>query len=295
MFMNELSSYLSIKTSHEMVVDMNRSSDKLKINIDIVLKHLPCSIVSLDVQDIMGTHSLNMQGKLLKQSLDKDGKSIGIKVEEKKEKNPFSRGGEEDIEMPNYEDVRRQVIAKEGCRLAGNIEVLRVPGNFHFSSRSYATIISRLLSEGVFKIDMSHKINHISFGDESDIKTIMNKFDAGILNPLDGISKDQKSDNVVFEYYVKVVPTTYEDVDNNKYYVHQFTSNTNEVTLHMTVPSIFFKYDISPILVKISQYRSGFFHFFIQICAIIGGIFTVTGIIDTLIHRVTSSKNRHAD
>jgi len=31
--------------------------------------------------------------------------------------------------------------------------------------------------------------------------------------------------------------------------------------------------------------KESFFHFLVQICAIIGGIFTVAGIIDLVIHR----------
>ena len=173
--------------------------------------------------------------------------------------------------------------------MTGNFEVLRVPGNFHFTSSYYGDIIGRLLSENLFNYDVSHKINHISFGDESDIKHIMTNFNAGILNPLDNTSKTQPSGvSMAYEYYLKVVPTTYVDVSGNVYNVHQFTSNDNQLDTNIMMPNVFFRYDISPILVKIVQSRQPLFHFFIQICAIIGGIYTVTGIIDTLLNRIFS-------
>lgn len=36
---------------------------------------------------------------------------------------------------------------------------------------------------------------------------------------------------------------------------------------------------------KFTQYRENFLHFLVQICAIVGGVFTVAGIIDGMIHK----------
>jgi len=40
---------------------------------------------------------------------------------------------------------------------------------------------------GISTLDLSHKINHISFGTDEDIKEIKKKFNKGVLNPLDGV------------------------------------------------------------------------------------------------------------
>ncbi len=74
LFTNEFSAFVQVKTSSEMMVDTNVGADKLKINVDITMKRLPCSIVSLDSQDVMGTHSLNVHGKLTKKNLTEMGK-----------------------------------------------------------------------------------------------------------------------------------------------------------------------------------------------------------------------------
>jgi hypothetical protein len=42
---------------------------------------------------------------------------------------------------------------------------------------------------GISTIDLSHKINHISFGSEKDIVQIRKRFNKGVLNPLDGSEK----------------------------------------------------------------------------------------------------------
>lgn len=47
----------------------------------------------------------------------------------------------------------------------------------------------------------------------------------------------------------------------------------------------FFRYDLSPIVVSFYQKKEPFFHFLVQLCAIIGGVFTVAGIIDGIFHK----------
>ena len=51
---------------------------------------------------------------------------------------------------------------------------------------------------------------------------------------------------------------------------------------------------MSPVTVKYWQFKENLLHFLIQICAIIGGIFSVTGIIDALIHKSIAAILRKA-
>ena len=76
LFINELTSFLEIKTSSNMIVDLNRGGSKLTINMDIELINLPCSIISIDLQDVMGAHSVNLEGSVTRMRLDKNGKII---------------------------------------------------------------------------------------------------------------------------------------------------------------------------------------------------------------------------
>jgi hypothetical protein len=140
---------------------------------------------------------------------------------------------------------------------------------------------------GVSTLDLSHRINHLSFGNSID--TVKSKFSqAGVLNPLDGLerikNKELKHTGVMHQYYVSIVPTTFVDTQQNEYFVHQFTANSNEVqTTH--VPAVYFRYDMSPVTVKFTQYNKSFLHFIVQLCAIIGGVFTVASITDSLVHK----------
>jgi len=270
-----------------MLVDTSHSQDLLKINIDIILTKLPCSIVSLDVQDMMGNHSLNVHGKLSKNRVDKNGNFIALYVEPTHD---VENHHITDVPQPELNDLKKAIANEEGCQLAGNINVMRVPGNFHISSHAYGRTITKLITSSEFKYDISHKINHISFGDESEIQYIKNTFGIGNISPLDGVEKkkDPKSEKM-YEYYLKVVPTNYNGIDGRSFDVNQFSCNSNEVSINLMIPTIYFRFDIAPILVRYQQYRENSFEFFVQICAIIGGIYSVIGIIDTLVNRLFRS------
>ena len=168
----------------------------------------------------------------------------------------------------------------------------QVPGNFHFSSHAYISIIEKLVGDSVFKFDLTHKINHLSFGDEKDFVSIRNHFTSEVdtLSPLDGKSKVTGTDmKKVYEYYLKVIPTQYVDINKNVYNVHQITANDHEYNSQFMLPSIFFRYDLSAITVKNEQYKETLFHFFVQICAIVGGVFTVVGLIDSVVNKFFSN------
>jgi hypothetical protein len=285
LFLSEFSMFVKVKTSTEMLVDNNAGSDKFIINVDMVIHKFPCSLISVDAQDIMGSHSINVHGRIHKNKLDKKGKIIGEFLE-------IVLAGD-DVKMPDYDEVKKAVENEEGCHVTGSLEVLKVPGNFHISTHAYGQIIAKLISDGFQINDLSHTINHVSFGDESHIQFIKNNFDVGILNPIDGTHKTAGAKKQTsYEYYLKVVPTTYLTLNGDNYHVHQFTANTNENTNHIMVPSIYFRYDISPILVRVVQYKQPFSHFFIQICAIVGGMFTVIGILDHLFYKLLGSSKK---
>lgn len=57
--------------------------------------------------------------------------------------------------------------------------------------------------------------------------------------------------------------------------------------MHLT--GVFFIYDISPIMVKFSEKKKSLTYFLTSLCAIVGGVFTVAGIIDSAIYQLTRS------
>lgn len=117
---------------------------------------MPCDILSLDVEDIMGTHKTDiMSGELFKHRLSKDGRVLS--TENMREKNDF-RGNIKDR-------VKKELQEEQGCHIRGYFAVYRVPGNFHIATHPYGDVEATLKREG-HKFDFSYKINQLSFGNK---------------------------------------------------------------------------------------------------------------------------------
>ncbi|KAK8677914.1 hypothetical protein V6N13_143433 [Hibiscus sabdariffa] len=184
----------------------------------------------------------------------------------------------------------------EGCNIYGSLEVNKVAGNFHFvPGKSFDESTIHLNDSQAFQKDsfnvkrspivficLSHKINRLAFGD----------FFPGVVNPLDGVQWMQKQQIGMYQYFIKVVPTVYSDVSG-----HTIQSNQFSVTEHYkgaekgadigfidTTTGVFFIYDLSPIKVTFTEQHASFLHFLTNVCAIVGGVFTVAGIIDSCIY-----------
>ncbi|KAE9605475.1 hypothetical protein Lal_00025250 [Lupinus albus] len=167
----------------------------------------------------------------------------------------------------------------EGCNIHGSLELSKVAGNFHFATgKSFlhsAIFLADLLALQDSHFNISHTVNKLSFGDRYP----------GLVNPLDGVKWVQGPTPGIYQYFIKVVPTIYTDIRG-----HVTNSNQYSVTEHFmsseqgTIPGVFFVYDISPIKVTFKEEHISFLHFLTNICAIIGGIFTIAGIVDASIY-----------
>lgn len=170
----------------------------------------------------------------------------------------------------------------EGCNIEGSLEVNKVAGNFHFApgkSFHQANIfLQDLLAFQAESYNISHKINKLAFGD----------YFPGVVNPLDGVKWSQESPNGAYQYFLKVVPTKYtsirgHDVHSNQYSVTEHFKSA-EAGHYRSLPGVFFYYDFSPIKVTFKEERVPFLHFITHICAIVGGIFTIAGIVDSFVY-----------
>jgi hypothetical protein len=114
-----------------MFVDINRGGEQIQVNIDILLSRLPCDIVSLDAQDIMGTHIVNVGGQLFKKRI-REGRVLSEEVHTYSTNAQIHQQSEHhDDHQHNQVDMARLKKAfdeKEGCQLVGSIIVNKVPG-----------------------------------------------------------------------------------------------------------------------------------------------------------------------
>ncbi|KAL0361655.1 UNVERIFIED_CONTAM: Endoplasmic reticulum-Golgi intermediate compartment protein 3, partial [Sesamum radiatum] len=174
----------------------------------------------------------------------------------------------------------------EGCNIYGFLDVNKVAGNFHFapgkSFQQSNVHVHDLLAFHKDSFNISHKINRLAFGD----------YFPGAVNPLDGyfvcaffsyglsdvvlcsslasvangsniktsafvsacsVQWIQQTPNAMYQYFLKVVPTVFTDVNG-----HVIQSNQFSVTEHVkgaelgqlqSLPGVFLFYDLSPIKV----------------------------------------------
>ncbi|XP_026552166.1 endoplasmic reticulum-Golgi intermediate compartment protein 1 isoform X1 [Pseudonaja textilis] len=162
----------------------------------------------------------------------------------------------------------------DGCRFEGHFSINKVPGNFHVSTHS-ATAQPQ-------NPDMTHVIHKLSFGDKLKVQNIH-----GAFNALEGTNKLSSNPLASHDYILKIVPTVYEDMSGKQRYSYQYTVANKEYVAYShtgrIIPAIWFRYDLSPITVKYTERRQPLYRFITTICAIIGGTFTVAGILDSCI------------
>ena len=82
---------------------------------------------------------------------------------------------------------RTWCTAARGCRVPGYVWVNRMPGNIRLWTYSHAYLFSSLCQE-TQDINVSHHVDHVSFGTETVINFVKEHFaGTGFVSPLDGV------------------------------------------------------------------------------------------------------------
>lgn len=182
--------------------------------------------------------------------------------------------------------IKRPAPSAGGCRVEGFVRVKKVPGSLVISARSQSH------SFDVSQMNMSHVISHFSFGrvvtirEMSDMKRIRPYLGLshGRLRDKSFISNPSDSDaNVTVEHYLQVVKT---EVTTSSYKLleeYEYTSHSSLIH-SFDIPVAKFHYEFSPMQILVSEDSKSFSHFITNVCAIIGGVFTVAGILDSILH-----------
>lgn len=301
LFFAEIGRHNSAHRVTTMGVDTLRG-EHLRITLDVTLPALPCAAISLDAVDISGSHdddnsiSVAHNGELHKVRINADGsrKGLGEYIAPKQQWGPFT------LRRPQEENAAMNAAfdKHEGCNIHGWLEVQRVAGNFHlsvhadhyFAMRSTQEELQKLLKEQMntqnfqlqvptdaTTINMSHVINKMSFGPSYP----------GQVNPLDGYSQISDVDTGTFKYFIKVVPTEYKSwrgktLESNQYSLTEYYTPVHKGEVQL--PAIYFLYDLSPIMVNVRDAGDGLAHLLVRICAVVGGVFAITGMCDRWVH-----------
>jgi len=167
----------------------------------------------------------------------------------------------------------------EGCMLFGYVDVSRAPGTIHIAPHSLRH------SFDFSKVNTSHHIDHLSFGLEisTEPRYALPEQVRAHLMPLDGAAFVTSQPHETQEHHVNIVPTSFARGDMRAVVeTYQFTATSHARTKD-TLPSVLISYDVSPIQVQIEQKAEPTIEFIVSLCAIIGGAFTIFGILDAML------------
>jgi endoplasmic reticulum-Golgi intermediate compartment protein 3 len=170
----------------------------------------------------------------------------------------------------------------EGCNVHGYVEVLKVAGtihiapghsfNFHGRTLHDLSALKDVLKDN--KLNLSHKFKSLSFGDPFP----------GIKNPLDNTVKTVGSGPETVgqhQYFAQVVPTSYHSSNGRILNTNQYSvTESFRPADGQLLPGVFVYYNLSPIKIDVLEIRRSFFHFLVQLSAIVGGVFSLASMLD---------------
>jgi len=165
----------------------------------------------------------------------------------------------------------------DSCRVFGSLTVNKVQADFHITARGHGYQelgVPGHLDHSIF--NFSHIVNELSFG----------QFYPSLVNPLDSTVETTPNHFHKFQYFLSIVPTVYtvstssspltyspsKTIVTNQYAV---TENSYAVS-ERTIPGIFVKYDIEPMMLAIEESRESFLRFCVKVVNVLSGVL-VTG------------------
>lgn len=247
LLVSEFLTFIQTEVVTELYVDDPASNNgpihKIPVSITIKVPKMECKFLGIDIQDEAGRHE------------------VGFLKNTKRD--PINDGN--------------------GCLFSTQFHIAKVPGNFHLSTHAS--------QEQPLESDMAHEIVDLHFGDVIDKKTsssLPKTINQSSFAALSGFKTDEKvATGSSFDYTLRIVPTVVDRLDGKRVTTYQYTfAHKDFLQYHhgrkMSSAS-WFRYEISPLTVKYTEKKQPFYKFITTICAIIGGTFTVAGIIDSMV------------
>ncbi|OQD69560.1 hypothetical protein PENPOL_c002G10099 [Penicillium polonicum] len=284
-------------------------SHELQLNLDMVV-HMPCDQLRVNIQDAVGDRIL--AGELLKRddtnwllwmekrNYETSGGAHEYQTLSHEETDRLAEQ-EADVHVGHVlGEVRnnprrkfakgprmRRGVVPDACRIYGSLEGNKVQGDFHITARGHG------YRENAPHLDhssfnFSHMITELSFGPHYPT----------LQNPLDKTIAESEEHYYKFQYFLSIVPTLYSRgkgaleaytrspetaaarYGRNTVFTNQYAATSQSSAIPespMVVPGIFFKYNIEPILLLVSEERAGFLSLLIRVINTISGVLVTGG------------------
>ncbi|RAL02049.1 putative COPII-coated vesicle protein [Aspergillus ibericus CBS 121593] len=306
---SEFRTWLRGTENHHFSVEKGVGHD-LQLNLDVVI-HMPCDTLDVNIQDASGDRIL--AGELLQRErtswqlwMDKRNRETHGGAHEyqtlSQEDTDRISAREADANVHHVlGEVRKNPRKKfpkgpklrrgdkvDSCRIYGSLEGNKVQGDFHITARGHGyRDLGEHLDHGVF--NFTHMVTELSFGPHYPT----------LLNPLDKTIASTELHYYKYQYFLSVVPTIYSKGShaldtyanappsqlthrNNKnlVFTNQYAATSQGSQLPespMFVPGIFFKYNIEPVLLMISEERTSFLSLLIRLVNTVSGVMVTGG------------------
>ena len=183
-----------------------------------------------------------------------------------------------------------------GCQLTGHLMVDRVPGNFHIQARSQSQEFAAHMT------NVSHMVGSLYVGDPITRRLIEDGRAKSIppdvipkLSPMDGNVYRTLDLHESYHHYIKLISTQVKGfkVAARDVRMYQMIENSQLAYYRNDmIPSARFVYDLSPIAVSYRHSSRHWYDYCTSIMAIIGGVFTVVGMLEAGIHTTVNRINK---
>lgn len=187
-----------------------------------------------------------------------------------------------------------------GCQISGFLNLEPVPGNFHIRAKSGVHDLVPSMT------NMSHEVHELTFGKPIELNRVRNNqakvpalFEEQ-MSPIENFVYVTEKYHSSYQHHIKVVRSEYEYAEGfmpgkgRKGTAYQLQAQS-QLTLYNedVVPEARFVYDFSPVAIRYRTKSRKWYDYVTSVMAIVGGTFTVIGMLDSSIHLMAKNKKMH--
>jgi len=275
----------AITRDSHVIQDYDQHS-KINVNLEMKFPNIPCNLISVDQEDSIGNHRMDITDSLVKEYIDKSGKLT-----------LYNRN-------TNGIDALKDAIQNnKGCKIHGLIPISKVPGDIHISFHNYGYLYRQLQMESkeLFdKLSMNHRLSSLTFGDVAYNYNLLTKFgyDSQSSKSFNQDANLPSFENEIkrrnYDYFIKLIPHYFNDaISDSKKTGYQFSMTSRSREFDDTseqMPIVIIHYDFSPISMVLNLESKSKLHFLTHVCAIVGGVYVIFSILNRFLVSFLDSK-----
>ncbi|OCF60787.1 endoplasmic reticulum-Golgi intermediate compartment protein 2 [Kwoniella mangroviensis CBS 10435] len=270
--LNDLGEYLYGAPDYSFHVDHELEKD-LQLNVDLTVA-MPCHYLSIDLRDAVGDR-LHLSNSFVKDGTHFNTAGATSMKRTPNQKRTFTGIQRLLFSPPSRKGVKKSQAAYRptydsvpdgpACRIYGSVEVKKVTANLHITTLGHGYMSFEHTDHQL--MNLSHIVHEFSFG----------PFFPAISQPLDKSYEIAKEPFTIFQYFLRVVPTTYIDAARRRLVTSQYavTDYSRSFEHGKGVPGIFFKYDLEAMALTVRERTTSLYQFLIRLVGVIGGVWTV--------------------